>query len=91
MKLPYRRKRTQEELDLQLTLWDKIKIWRIIKDKAMLEKLKSRKLWVTVVTAAIVTLSGQLGIDPELTTKLVGLAAAYVLGQGLADINKPQI
>jgi hypothetical protein len=24
-----------------------------------------------------------------LTTKLVGLAAAYVLGQGMADINKP--
>lgn len=90
MKLPYRRKRTQEELDLQLTLWDKIKLWRIIKNKAMLEKLKSRKLWVTVVTAAVVTFSQQLGIDPELTTKLVGLAAAYVLGQGLADINNPQ-
>ncbi|MCU9930987.1 hypothetical protein OFL77_27015, partial [Escherichia coli] len=66
-----------------------IKLWRIIKDKTMLEKLKSRKLWVTVVTAAVVALSNQLGIDAELTTKLVGLAAAYVLGQGLADINKP--
>jgi hypothetical protein len=89
MKLPYRRKKTQAELDLHLTLWDKIKLWRILKDKAMIEKLKSRKLWVTVITAAVVALSHQLGLDQDLTTKLVGLAAAYVLGQGMADINKP--
>lgn len=90
MKLPYRRKRTQEELDLQLTLWDKIKLWRIIKDKAMLEKLKSRKLWMAVGTAIVVTLSQQLGIDPELVNKLVVIAGTYMLGQGIADINKPQ-
>lgn len=90
MKLPYKRRKTQKELDLQLTLWDKIKLWRIIKDKTMLEKLKSRKLWVAVATAAIVALSQQLGIDPELVNKLVVVAGTYMLGQGLADINKPQ-
>lgn len=51
----------------------------------MIRKLKSRKLWVAVITAAIVTLGTSLGIDEATVTKLVGLAASYVIGQGIAD------
>lgn len=71
--------------DIRLTLWDKWQLWRITRDKTMIDKLKSRKLWVAVVTATIVALSQQLGIDPALAEKLVTLAGAYVLGQGIAD------
>lgn len=53
--------------------------------KTIIEKLKSRKLWVTVVTATLVALGGQLGFDEATITKLVGMASAYVLGQGIAD------
>lgn len=51
----------------------------------LLKKLKSRKLWVTISTGAIITLGDHLGLDKETITKLAGLAASYVLGQGIAD------
>lgn len=51
----------------------------------MIEKLKSRKLWVTVITAALVTIGTSLGLDEGTVTKIVGLSASYVLGQGIAD------
>jgi hypothetical protein len=73
--------------ELRLTLWDKLKLWRIVKDETVIEKLKSRKLWVAVISSALVVFSQQLGIDPELTNKLVAIAGSYILGQGLADMN----
>jgi len=78
-------KKKSTEPDLHLTLLDKYKLWRLLKDKTMMTKLKSRKLWVTVITAAVLAFSQQLGLDPELTTKLVALAASYLLGQGVVD------
>jgi hypothetical protein len=69
----------------RLTWMDKFKLLRLTQDDTMMTKLKSRKLWVTVLTAALLTLSQQLGLDPELTTKLVALAASYVLGQSIVD------
>ncbi len=69
----------------RLSWLDKLKLLRLTQDDTMITKLKSRKLWVTVLTAALLTLSQQLGLDPELTTKLVALAASYVLGQSIVD------
>jgi hypothetical protein len=82
------RKKTQGP-DLRLSLWAKLKLLKVVRSPAMYEKLKSRKLWVTVVTAALVTLGSQMGIDEATTTKLVGIAAAYLLGQGIADAATP--
>lgn len=50
------------------------------------EKLTSRKLWFSVIIAAIVTFGKQLGIDldPEQLYALVGLAGAYNVGNGLS-------
>jgi hypothetical protein len=51
----------------------------------MIEKLKSRKLLIAVITAVLVTVGTSLGIDEATVTKLVGLAASYIVGQGIAD------
>lgn len=51
----------------------------------MVEKLKSRKLWVAVITAALVALGSSIGIDEATITKLVALGSSYILGQGIAD------
>lgn len=48
-------------------------------------KLKSRKLWIAVGTAAIVALLTGIGVSEDVTTKLVALASSYVIGQGIAD------
>ncbi len=79
----------------RLTLWDKLKLWRITKDKHMIEKLKSRKLWVAVSLAAFSTLLSGLGIDNELIEKIITLGMTYIGAQGLVDTaaayaTKPQ-
>lgn len=51
----------------------------------MLEKLKSRKFWVTFVTMAIVLLADELGFDRDQTLQVVGMAGTYVFGQGYVD------
>ena len=57
-----------------------------------MERLKSRKLWVTVLTGAVVAFAGEFGveIDPENLYALVGLIAAYVGGQAIVDKSKVQ-
>ena len=69
----------------RLSLWDKLKLWRAIKDPIMLDKLKSRKLWVTMATAALASLLSSLGFDAELIEKIMTLAMTYIGAQGLAD------
>ena len=69
----------------RLSLWDKLKLWRAVKDKDMLNKLKSRKLWVAVGTAAVSTLLSGLGFDADLIEKIMTLAMTYIGAQGLAD------
>ena len=59
----------------------------------MLKKLKSRKLWVTVVTQVLVILIvgvSDLPIEQveTIVMGLVGAAGAFVIGQGIADSKK---
>jgi len=51
------------------------------------EKLKSRKMWVTLIGVAVITLAKQIGIDIGDAAALVIAAAggAYNVGQGIAD------
>lgn len=52
----------------------------------MPEKLKSRKFWLAVLTAAGVAVAAQFGLDPELAAKIVaGLVAAFIGAEGLTD------
>lgn len=50
-----------------------------------MDKLKSRKLWVTVLTAALISLSEQLGLDDKTVEQLVYVVAPYLLGQSAVD------
>lgn len=62
----------------------------ILKEYVMnnkLGKLKSRKLWVAVLGGALVALGTELGFDRDTVNSLVAVIAAYLLGQGMADIN----
>ena len=74
----------------KLGLASKIRILFTLKklatDQAMIEKLKSRKLWITVLGAAITALAAALGLDPDLAAKIIGgLTATYVVSQGVVD------
>lgn len=55
-----------------------------------LDKLKSRKLAATVAMCLLVVLNRKLalGLDAADLATLAGLAAAYVVGQGVADHGK---
>jgi hypothetical protein len=53
----------------------------------MLKKINSRKLLTVVLTAVLTVLNDtlKLGISNEAILTIVGLVAAYVVGQGIAD------
>lgn len=53
----------------------------------MSEKLKSRKLWVALITAVVIFLNDvfEFGLDEVTITALVTTAVGYVLGQGAVD------
>lgn len=55
-----------------------------------MEKLKSRKLWVAVITAVLVALNDQLelGFQTDTITSFVAIAIGYIVGQGYADGKK---
>lgn len=54
-----------------------------------MDKLKSRKFWVAVLTAVLLVAKDGLGIDVDIdavTTAAIALvSAAYMIGQGVAD------
>ena len=59
-------------------------------EKLIPPRLRSRKLWVSVLTSCLVVLVVAVFDIPEeqaktLVTGLVTTTAAYVLGQGVAD------
>ena len=72
-----------------LHLW---RMYRRVKKEgpAMFERLKSRKLWVFVVGAALTALNSALGspVPDEMMTNLLTLAGTYILGQGAVDFAK---
>jgi len=55
-----------------------------------MDKLKSRKLAAAAIAALLVVLNRKLGLglDAADLATLAGVAAAYVLGQGVADAGK---
>jgi hypothetical protein len=53
----------------------------------MIDKLKSRKLLVFITSVLIVALNNKLGlgISDDAVNLIAGLAAAFLVGQGIAD------
>lgn len=75
------------------TFWEKIKIAlklrNLIQDPTMKEKLLSRKLWITVISAALTAAAGYFGLDPELAAKIIaGIVGTYLVGQSAVDVTK---
>jgi len=56
----------------------------------MIEKLKSRKLWAAVLTAAINIVGANIGLTPDQLLSITAVASAFIIGQGVADAGKPQ-
>lgn len=56
----------------------------------MSEKLKSRKFWVAVASAAFIILSEGLGfnLDQDLYWKIVALALGYIFGEAAVDVAR---
>lgn len=55
-------------------------------------KWASRKLWALIFSALFVVINDVLGlgISEEAYWAIVGLASSYLIGQGLADLKKPE-
>ena len=51
----------------------------------MIEKLKSRKLWATIIGGIIITLGDAIGLSTEASQWVATLIGGYVIGQGIAD------
>lgn len=77
--------RKQKPVSLFRAIWNGVRIWRHLKKIAMIEKLKSRKLWVTIISGVVFAIGGAMKIDPETLQPLLVLAASYILGQGAVD------
>lgn len=58
---------------------------KLTKDKTMIAKLKSRKLWAAILGAALLSLGDAVGLTPELTQGIVTIITGYIIGQGIAD------
>lgn len=52
--------------------------------------LESKKFWMSVATTVLIGVSLVLGLDVEKTLVLGTPFLSYILGQGIADINKKQ-
>ena len=52
-----------------------------------MDKLKSRKLWMAVVTGALVVLNEGLGLNlpTDAIMTVAGIAITYILGQSVVD------
>ena len=49
-----------------------------------MQKLKSRKLWLTILGTAAVTVLTHLGMA-DIAKLVAGIVASYNVGQGIAD------
>lgn len=56
----------------------------------MRNKLKSRKLWMAVVAAAIAIANDGLGLNlpKEAILSVAGVAISYIIGESYIDANK---
>ena len=60
----------------------------INKKKSMFQKLKSRKLWATIIGALIVSGGKEVGLTPDMTQWIATIVTGYVIGQGIADAGQ---
>ena len=61
---------------------------RLTKNTTMIAKLKSRKLWATIIGSLIVTAGPEFGLSPDVTQWIATIVTGYVIGQGIADAGQ---
>lgn len=67
----------------------------MVREGVSVEKLKSRKFWIAVLSGLLVVLNDQFGwsIDPEAIKQFITVMVGYILAEGVADaagaIKKP--
>lgn len=62
-----------------------IKLLNKENQKAMIEKLKSRKLWMLVLTSVLTALGDALGLSDIAQIVVAIIGGSYFTGQGIAD------
>ena len=60
-------------------------MWLYLHKEELVGKLFSRKLWATVVGAALLTLGQQLGLPESVYKDLLTLLMTYIAGQSAVD------
>jgi hypothetical protein len=65
----------------------KLLIFLLTKNKDIMQRLKSRKLWATIVGAALLAAGPQFGLTPETTQWVSTIIVGYVLGQSAVDAS----
>ena len=52
-----------------------------------MDKLKSRKLWMSIVSGALIIINEGLGyvVDTEIIMSFAGIVMSYILGQSYVD------
>ena len=92
---PYLKRKPKGSLDKFIAKIILKKLLTKAKDMKIPQKLQSRKLWVTVLGATLVSFGAQLGFEPETVNQLVAVLVAYLLGNGIAAVGtkvvKPEV
>ncbi len=57
----------------------------------VIKQLLASKKAIAAIAGALVILAGRIGpnLPEETALEITGIVIAYLLGQGLADVNKP--
>lgn len=55
------------------------------KNKAMIEKLKSRKFWAAIGAGVVLVFSNQLGLSEDITSWITKLVMTYIGSQAVVD------
>lgn len=53
-----------------------------------MDRLKSRKFWITLAASVLVALAVQAGITEEAAWQIVALVASYIGAQGYVDAKE---
>jgi len=68
-----------------------LRLWRWLKGgcKGMdTSKMKSRKLWMTIILSVAVTVLAFSGVDPDIVKTIAALGITYLGAQAAVDVMK---
>lgn len=65
-------------------------LWKLyqISRRIDMEKLKSRKLWATIIGSLVMSVGVQIGLTEDQCQWIVTIITGYIVGQGIADHGK---